>query len=197
MKWTGEQERDAAARKIQAFARRLRGRESFLLRATRDNPFLNPPDPTRLHRHEEEILTKRKKYHDSMHKGTSFEELRLRAEARYQEFAKAAQRTQYEISHMFLQRHQTRQMVQALEGRGWSKPSPYGVCSASLLREAEERHQERKALMEQAIKLGGLPSMQNEGELPLAMNPQAEEDDVLAELEAKLGYNFSRFDFSL
>lgn len=194
-----KQEREVAARKLQAFARRIRmnNRESLLKRAVAENPFLNVPDPSRLVQHEEKVLANRKQYHVSMCKGKTFEELRKHAEARYQEFANGSQRCTFEISHLLLQRHQTRQMIQALDGRDFSRPSPYSVCSATLLREAEAKHQERKAMMEQADKVGSLPVMPGEGDLSLAVDTQAEDDEVLIELEKKLGYNFSRFDFSM
>jgi len=67
----------------------------------------------------------------------------------------------------------------------WLRPLALGVCSASLMAEAERSHRERKALMarDRALSQG-----------PEAVESRAEEAEaavLLHSLEVDLGYDFS------
>lgn len=196
-----EQQREAAARKLQAFVRRLRrrGRPSPLSLTAEANPWRRAVESDRLSCHKDEVLRKRRQYTAAMLKGKSLEEVRQRAEVQYAAFGRIAPRARYDVWRTLLQREQTRQVIQALEGRNWGNPVPYGVCSAALLRDAEDKHLERKASMEQAMHLGGLSLAARPGEMPLAVESRTEEEEaqmLLRGLETELGYDFSFIDTS-
>ncbi|CAE8662348.1 unnamed protein product [Polarella glacialis] len=192
----GQQVREEAARRLQAFARRNRRkqRQSLLARSAAENPCWRPVDTDRLSRHAEEIISKRRQHHASMCRGFNEVELRKQAEARYRELTDGVGRWRYDVWRSLLQREQTKEMIQALEGRSWDRPSPYSVCSATLLKDAEEKHRERKAAYRQDRQVGAESGGVWDSGTPVAVESRAEEleaDTLLHSLEADLGYDFS------
>lgn len=208
VKRVGEMDQEAAARRLQAAVRRRRQtRQPNALRAAaQEIPAARPITAERLFVHEEQILRKRREYipdvtGDAAAMALRVEELRRKAAEKYSAFLSGMPRQRSEVARAHLQREQTRRMIRALEGRGWGaqdSPLPYGVCSAALLREAEEKHRERMASIAKDI-WGGL-SVQHTGtaiEAATVTVPsesrteEAEADQLLKDLEADLGYDFS------
>merc|ERR1711862_792652 len=83
------------------------------------------------------------------------EELRRKAAEKYRGFLVSRPRERAEVARTYLHKEHTRQMIHALEGARWDKPLPYGICSASLLPEAERMHKERKAQIARDLWTGG------------------------------------------
>jgi len=218
LKRVGERDREAAAQKLQAATRRRQRqrRPGLLAISKQDDPANRPIDAARMLKHEEEILKKRREYRIDMTGGKEAqEELRRRAMTKYREFVEGLERNQKDVRQTLLQKEQTRQMIRALEVRegtnAWDHPLPYGVCSAALMREAEEKHRERKANIARDLWVGGptdrgaassgAPAASPRSvddflaaEVPLAVESRAEEaeaDEMLRGLEADLGYDFS------
>lgn len=210
VKRTVEMDREAAARKLQAFLRKRsqRRQPNPLLAAARQNPASQPMTAERLFKHEETILKKVKEYTATYIEDTNpitnaakIEELRRKAIEKYRDFIGDMPDQRADLMRTLLHKEQTRQMIYALEGRGWDNPLPYGVCSAALLRDAEELHRERKKLMEREIWAGVHgTSMSHTGTAvdaatdTVAVESQveaAEADELLWGLEKDLGYDFS------
>jgi len=194
-----EQKRDAAARKLQAFARqwRHRGAQRPLAQAARASPCAVPLDSVQLQLHETSILEAfrdRRQEYLTRCRGMPFDAIKHEASQRYREFATSTQRALYDVWRVTLQREQTRRMGNALDHRGWGNPVPYGVCSAMFLREAEEKHLERKASLEASYGLfGGAAGLAGSPGMPPLVESQAEEaeaDELLRSLETELGYDF-------
>lgn len=190
-----EQQRQEAARKLQSFARRRRQglRQGLLAKTAQENPCWRPADLDRIMEHEKAIVNKRRQWHSSMQRGLNEAELKQQADERYRELLQGAGRWRYDVWRLLLQREQTRQCIQALEGRSWDRPLPYGVCSAALLQEAEEKHRARKAAMLQEQKeLGGV-HIALSGEVPYveSRTEELEADALLQSLESDLGFDFS------
>jgi len=192
VKLVGEQEQVEAAKKLQAFARRrrTRTRQSLLSRTAAENPAWRPMDEIRLMQHEKEIIEKRRQWHSTMSRGLTHAQLQMQAEDKYRNFLEGVQRSRYDVWLALMQREQTRQMIEALEGRSWDRPLPYGVCSAALLSDAQEKHRMRKQdmLQDQRASSHGAPS-----DAP-AVESRAEEleaDSLLQALESDLGFDFS------
>jgi len=202
-----EQEREKAARKVQLFMRRKlqRRRPNLLSLADRANPCSRPVDADRLMQHEKEILSKRRQYHDAMCGGLKPPDLKVKAQAKYREFADSLCRHRTDIWRMLLHKEQTRQIAQALEPptsanpaspkftSPFDRPLPAGISSAAYLRDAEEKHKERMKSMEEELwAVGGADP--HVGQTPMAIESKAEEAEstaLLRGLEAELGYDFS------
>lgn len=202
----GKVDQDAALRIIQNFVRRWRQKRqpNLLVLAARENPAAHPITAERLFKHEEQILKKRSAYipdltGDSAAQALRMEELKRTAYEKYRTFLASRPQERAEVARTYLHREQTRQMIGALEGRGWGNPLPYGVCSAALLREAEVMHKERKAAMARDLWAGGVPVAHTGNAIEaatftVAVESQveaAEADQLLWGLEADLGYDFS------
>lgn len=216
VKRLGEADREAAARKLQSLARRRqrRQRPGLLAVSAQDHPASRPITVARLLEHEAQILQKRKEFCRETTGGKAAdEELRIQAMTKYREFVEGLERNRLDVQRTLVQKEQTRQMIRALEVRDgvnpWDHMLPYGVCSAALMREAEEKHRERKAAIQQNMWAGGANDRSAESsgapaasprsvdlaaEVPLAVESRVEEaeaDEMLRGLEADLGYDFS------
>lgn len=202
----GKMDHETAVRRIQDFARRrLRRRlPNPLVRAAEENPAARPITSERLFKHEEQILKKRNAYipdptADAATQAERMEELRRKAMEKYRGFLESRPRERTEVARTYLHREQTRQMLRALEGEGvgFERPLPYGVCSAALLREAEEKHKERKSTLSRDLWATRVPHTGTAIEaatvtVSVESHTEATEaDQLLWGLEADLGYDFS------
>lgn len=204
-KVAGKMNQEAALRRIQVFVRKWRQKRqpNLLLLAAQENPAARPITHERLFKHEEQMLKKKTAYipdvtGDAMAQALRMEELRRKAEEKYRGFLASRPQERAEIARTYLHREQTKQMISALDGRGWDRPLPYGVCSAALLKEAEKRHEERKAEFAREIWAGGVNKHTGNAieaaTLTVAVEScteAAENDQLLWGLEADLGYDFS------
>lgn len=199
LKLVAEQRQEQASRRIQTVFRqhRKRNQQSLLVKSAQENPCWRPLDTERLMRHEQEIISKRRQYHSSMCKSLSEAELRAQAESQYQGFETGLPRWRYDVWRTLFQREQTRQIIQALEGSNWDKPIPYGLCNASLLRDAEEKHRSRKNAFAQVPRARGsfdevFDDIGTGASFVVeSAAEEAEADMLLHSLESELGYDFS------
>jgi hypothetical protein len=205
----GKMNQEAALRRIQGFVRKWRQRRqpNLLMMAAQENPAVRPITAERLFKVEEEVLKKKSAYipdmtGDERLQAERVEELRRKAAEKYRTFLACRPQERSEVMRTYLHREQTRQMIQTLEGRGWDRPMPYGVCSAALLREAEQMHEERKAAMARELRIGGLSGSAavhtgtavETATVTVAVESHteaAEADQLLLSLESDLGYDFS------
>jgi len=200
-----ENRKERAVTMLQGCIRRRqqRQRPSLASRAEKETPWSRPIDQGQLLQHEERVLQKRKEYHASMRQGMNDEALKKRAAEQYRGLLEGLGQRRYDIWRTILVREQTRQMIQTLEGKNWDRPPPYGVCSATLIEDAEEKHKEIKAslMREMVIDTQTLSSTSLSGtaqgepvDVPAALESRTEEaeaDSLLLKLETSLGYNFS------
>merc|ERR1712139_570455 len=163
---------------------------------------------------EEEVLKKKTAYEKAIIPDTTsdaaaaqaqrMEELRMKALDKYRGFLASRPQERAEIARTYFYREKARQIIRALEGgddptKRWERALPYGVCSAALLREAEEAHKERKASMAWDLRIGGVSAphtgtaVENATVTVAVETPlEAQEaDQLLWGLEADLGYDFS------
>jgi len=202
----GKMDQHTAARKLQAVVRTWfrRRRPNLLMRVAQENPAARPITAERLFKHEEQILKKRTAYipdptADAATQAERMEELRKKAMEKYRGFLESRPRERTEVARTYLHREQVRQMLHALEtpGVGFDRTLPYGVCSAALLSEAEEKHKERKAMLARDFWASSVPHTGvaiEAATVTVAMESQteaAEADQLLWGLEADLGYDFS------
>jgi len=205
----GKMDQLKAVLKLQAAFRRRKQerRPNVFVRAAQENPTAKPITHEKLTQHEELILKKAKEYLpdptlDAAMQAERMEELAKKAAEKYRTFLESRPQERVEVARTYLHREQTREMLRALEtsGIGFGKALPYGVCSASLLRETEERHRLRKAEFSRELWAHGLPMMKHTGTAiedattTVAIESQteaAEADQLLFGLESDLGYDFS------
>lgn len=195
VKLVGEQKLQQAAKKLQAFARRRwqRQRQSPLVRSAVENPFWRPIQEERVKLHENEVLKKRKEWSSLTGRGLTEAQLKIQAEGKYHEFLEGAGRWRYDVWRTLLERDQTRQMMEALtraEGKGFDHPVT-GLCSAFLLSEASEKHQQRVAPAAGPAGPGGPGSAAQLSSATESANEEREADLLLQGLESQLGYDFS------
>ena len=192
VKLVGEQRQQEAIRKIQNFLRRRRQRQqqSPLVRSAVENPFWRPIQEDRVRALETCIVEKRKQWSSLTGRGLTMEQLKMQADAEYEQFLQGAGRWRYDVWRALLERAQARRMIEALEGKNFANPPPYGVCSAYLLKEAEEKHRGRKQSVLHARSFRDQvdpgPSVYVESQ-----REEQEANDLLHALESSLGYNFS------
>merc|ERR1711972_420969 len=144
-----EQQRAQAVCKLQGFARRrkqLRQPNLYSV-AAKTNPFNRPVGEAELLSHEEEIVKQRKQYNVSLCRGMSATDLAEHAQMKYQEFIDGLPKHRADVGRTVLYRERIKQLTEALANGNWEKPLPYGVSSAALLRDAEEKHKERMRSM--------------------------------------------------
>lgn len=186
------QQEEKAIRMLQRCARRWRERrrrgtmQSLLARALQESPYGKPLSDQRLLQNEQEILAKCRQFQASTRAGRSDEDWRKQADAAYQEFTAEIGLHRSAVVRTLVQKEQIKQIIQALEGRSWENPLPHGVCNASLMSEALEKHRQRKASMVKDIR--GL------GDVSLSVESRAEEEEAnasLHDLERLLGCDFS------
>lgn len=187
------QQEEKAIRMLQRCARRWRERrrrgtmQSLMARALQESPYGKPLSDERLLQNEQEILGKCRQFQASSRAGRSDEDWRKQAEAAYQEFTAEIGMHRSAVVRTLIQREQIKQITQALDGRSsFQNPLPYGVCNASLMGEALEKHRQRKASMVKDIR--GL------GDVSLSVESRAEEQEAnasLRDLERLLGCDFS------
>lgn len=203
---TSKMDQHTAACKLQAIVRTwLRRRQpTALMRMAQENPAARPITAERLFQHEEQVLKKRTAYipdptADAAVQAERMEELRKKAMEKYRGFLESRPRERTEVARTYLHRDQTRQMLRALEtsGVGFDRTLPYGICSAALLGEAEEKHRERKSMLARefwASNVSHTGAAMENATVTVAMESQteaAEADQLLWGLEADLGYDFS------
>ena len=194
VKLVGEQRHQEAIRKIQDFFRRRRQRQqrSPLVVSAVENPFWRPMQEERVRALENSIVEKRKQWSSLTGRGLSSEQLKLQATADYEHFQQGVGRFRYDVWRTLLERAQARRLIEAMEGRTFSNPPPYNVCSAYLLREAEEKHRGRKQSVSQARDLGDTKDMgMGQSVYVESQTEEQEANELLFALESKLGYNFS------
>lgn len=184
-----QRDTEHAARLMQAFWRKRaqRGRPNPLSQAMQTAPFSSVVTPERLLKVEERILNQKKQFHVSRNQGLSAEELKKRSVARYQDFVEHLPRHRRDMLLALTMKVQAREMVRALEGRSWDRPPPFGLCSSVLVRDAENKHKERKASIARDLGASG-------NDVYVYIESRAEEleaNDVLRTLEKELGYDFS------
>jgi len=190
-----EQQREAATRKLQAFARRrkqLRQPNLYSV-AAKANPFNQPLGEAELLKHEEEIIKKRKQYNVSLCRGMTPTDLADHAQMKYQEFIDRLGKHRADIGRTVMYRERIKQLTEALEGRSWEKPVPYGISSAALLQDAEEKHKERMRSMADIMWFNEAVTAEADA-IPLAIESRTEQlegDELLHGLERDLGYDFS------
>jgi len=148
-------------------------------------------DEIRLMQHEKEVIDKRRQWHSTMSRGLTLAQLQMQAEDKYRNFVESAQRSRYDVWLSLMQRAQTQQMIEALEGRSWDRPLPYGVCSAALLTDAEEKHRMRKQEMIQGQRAAGQGGSAGDAPMVESRAEELEADTLLQALEADLGFDFS------
>lgn len=202
---------EKALRMIQGAVRRfrLRRRPVPIHLAADEDPASRPIDPDRMRKHEEAILKKTHAYlPEKMHPLLSQDDLRVKALDNYRSFLSGVALRRLENRRMLLQKHDIRQKIEALEGRNFTNPIPFGQATAAFMNEAEEKHRERKQIMsrnmkylsrmrkpgpdgekpgpdgEKAQKMEGIVSLESHTE-------EAEADALLKALEADLGYDFT------
>ena len=183
----GEQRQQEAAQRLQSFARRRwqRQGQSPLVKSAVENPFWRPIQDERVKMLEGEVVRKRKEWSTLTGHGLTEAQLKVQAEEKYNAFLEGAGRWRYDVWRTLMERNQTKQMVEALtrEGQGLES-ARFGLCSAFLLKEAKEKHEQRLASMLQSHSKGFSLCVESPTE-------EAEADLLLHGLEAELGYDFS------
>ena len=180
----GEQRQLEAAQRLQSFARRRwqRQGQSPLVKSAVENPFWRPIQDERVKILEGEVVRKRKEWSTLTGHGLTEAQLKVQAEESYNAFLEGAGRWRYDVWRSLLERNQTKQMLEALEGG--LESARFGLCSAFLLKEAKEKHEQRVASMLLSHSKGFSLSVESPAE-------EAEAALLLHGLEAELGYDFS------
>jgi len=175
--------------------------------AAQENPAARAITAERLFEREAEILKKKAAYipdvtGDEKAQTERFEELKRKAAEKYRSFLASRPQERGEIARTYYFREQTRQIIKALGGTetspAWERALPYGVCSAALLREAEEKHKERKAAVARELWAGGVNvhigkavEVASTTVAVESATEAAEANQLLWGLEKDLGYDFS------
>lgn len=197
----GQQERQTAAIRLQAFfrRRRMREHESVLREQVLGHPCWSPLDAPRLHQLEEDLAQRRQRHQDEYRRRTEQEREQFREESRqkgtalYADFCETATEAHEDIYGLLVEQARIRHMIKACEGRGWSRPLPPGTCNPSFMAVAREKHELRKAATERVVEVGGLPPPPLAGIDQVTVESLAEEreaDALLQGLEHALGYDF-------
>jgi len=190
VKLMAEQKQQEAAKKLQSFARRRwqHQRQSPLVRSAVANPFWRPIEDDKVKLHEKDVLKKRKEWSSLTGRGLTEPQLKIQAEGKYHEFLEGAGRWRYDVWRTLLERDQTRQMMEALTQREGGLDHPVmGLCSAFLLKDANEKHRQRIGQIPGATSVG----RDSVGGVVESAHEEQEAALLLHGLEAELGYDFS------